>query len=97
MSRSSFGDLNCGTELLLQGLGGFDESLRADAIDVGKRTASIGGEPKGQDRADIGLARVGDNALLHHARRFKGNRIEEALLQFLDIDLVSDPVADRDP
>src|SRR3954470_10672914 len=56
-------------ELLLERLGNLDEGSGADAVDIGERTAGIGREAERQDRADIGLARIGDDPLLHHPRR----------------------------
>jgi hypothetical protein len=55
----------------------------ADPVDVGQRAAGIGREAEGQDRADIRLARIGNDAFLHHARRFQRDRGEESLLQLL--------------
>ena len=46
-----------------------DEGLRAHAVDVGERAAGERREAEAEDRADIGLARIGDDALLHACAR----------------------------
>ena len=88
MSTQQLRRLELRAVFLLQRLGELDELLRAHAVDVGQRAAGEGREAEGEDRADIGLARIGDDAFLHDARRFQRDGDEEALLQLLDVDLV---------
>ena len=49
----------------------FDEFLRAHEIDVAQGAARVRREAETEDRAHIGLARIGDDALLDGARRFE--------------------------
>jgi len=44
-----------------------------------------GANPKTEDRADIGLARIGNNVILDRARGFHRLHDEKTLLQLLDI------------
>ena len=88
MSSSSFGGVKCGPYLASQPAAELDELLRAHAVDVGQRAAGVGREAEAEDRADIGLARIGDDALFHRARGFQRLHHQEALLQFLDVERV---------
>src|SRR3954465_11120545 len=65
------------------------EGLRAHEVDVAQRAAGIGREAEAEDRADIGLARIGDDALLDRARRFERLRDEEAQLQLRDVEALA--------
>src|SRR4051812_15770636 len=64
------------------------ERLRAHEVDVGERAAGVGGEAEAEDRADIGLARIGDDALLDRARRLERLRDEKAALHLRDVERV---------
>src|SRR5829696_96752 len=64
------------------------EALRAHAVDVGEPPARVGREAEAEDRADVGLARVGDDALAVDPRRLERLRHEEALLELLHVDAV---------
>src|SRR5205807_2231082 len=55
-----------GLELMAE----LDEFLRAHKIDVGQRTTGKRRKAKPEDRADIGLAHIGDDMILHGARGF---------------------------
>ena len=65
-----------------------DEVLGAHAVDVGQRAAGERREAEAEDRADIGLAQVGDDALLDSARGFQRLHHQEALLQLLDVERI---------
>jgi hypothetical protein len=62
--------------------------LRADGVDQRERSAGIGREAPAEDRADVGVAHVGEDAFLEAARRVEGLHVEEALLEVLDVGLV---------
>src|SRR5690242_15766650 len=47
-----------------------DEFSRAHEVDIGQRAAGERREAETEDRADIGLARIGDDVILHRARGF---------------------------
>ena len=59
----------------------FDEGLYAHAVDIGQGPAGERREAKAEDRADIGLARVGDDMLRDGARGLHRLYDEEALFQ----------------
>ena len=65
-----------------------DEILRAHEVDIGQRAAGEGGKAEAEDRADIGLAHIGDDVILDRARGFHRLHHQEALLQFLDVERV---------
>src|ERR1700677_3167732 len=65
-----------------------DERLRAHAVDQRDRAAGERREAEAEDRADVGLAGVGDDALLHAARGLQRLREQEAVLQVLHGDRV---------
>ena len=68
--------------------GTIDEILRAHHVDVGQRAAGERRKAEAEDRADIGLAHVGEHVLLEAARGLQRLNAEQALLQLLDVDLV---------
>jgi len=70
-----------------QHLAHVDKGLRPHGVDVAQCTTGVGRKPEAQDGADIGLARIGDDAFFHCTRSFKGNRRQVAVLQFLNVDL----------
>src|SRR3954453_21980390 len=45
-----------------------DEGLRAHHVDVGQRAAGVRRKTEAEDRADVGLAHVGDDLLLEGTR-----------------------------
>ena len=65
-----------------------DELLRAHHVDVGERAARIGRVAEAEDRADIGLAHVGEHAFLEAARGFQRLDREQAMLQLRHVDRV---------
>ena len=70
-----------------------DEDLYAHAVDIGQGPAGERREAKAEDRADIGLARVGDHMFGDGARGLHRLYDEETLFQFghvksIGIDLV---------
>ena len=65
-----------------------DEALGAHHVDVGKGAARERREAEAEDRAHVGLAHVGDDALLDAARGFQRLRHQQAVLELLDVDLV---------
>src|ERR1700733_11045662 len=69
------------TVLASEFLGAGDERLRAQAVDQRDRTAGERREAEAEDRADVGLAGVGDDALLHAARGLQRLREQETVLQ----------------
>src|SRR5476649_992823 len=71
---------------LFQRLAQFDELLRSHHVDVGQRAAGERRKAETQDRAHIGLAHVGDHALLEGARGFQRLHDQEAGFQLLDAD-----------
>ena len=79
-----------GAVFLLQPLAQLDEALRAHHVDVGQRAAGERREAEAEDRADIGLAHVGDDALLDAARGFQRLHHQEAVLELLDVDRCRD-------
>ena len=69
MSISSCGGLKRVAVFLLQPLAQLDEALRPHHVDIGQRAAGERREAEAEDRADIGLAHVGDDALLEGSAR----------------------------
>src|SRR6266702_6995979 len=65
-----------------------DEFLRAHEVDVGQRAAGERREAEAEDRADISLARIGDDVILHRARGFYRLHHQETLLQLLDVERI---------
>ena len=65
-----------------------DEIGRAHPIDVAQCAAGKWREAEADDRADIGLARIGDDAVLDHPRRLDRLGHEEPLLELADVDPV---------
>src|SRR5262249_62027690 len=65
-----------------------DKVLRAHPIDIAQRTAGKWRKTKADDRADIGLARIGDDALFHHARGLDRLNHEKALFELSYVDPV---------
>src|ERR1041385_8789471 len=63
-----------------------DELLYAHHVDVAQRAARVGRIAEPEDRADIGLAHVGEHAFLETARRFERLDREQAVLQLVRID-----------
>jgi hypothetical protein len=53
--------------LARQHLAHVDKGLCAHAVDVAQRPARVGREAEAEDGAEIGLARIGDDAFLHGA------------------------------
>ena len=62
------------------------ERFGAHAVDVGERAAGEGREAEAEDRADVRLARVGDDAFLERARRLQRLHREQPLLQLRDLE-----------
>ena len=65
-----------------QSVAQFDEDLYAHAVDIGQGAARERRETEAENRADIGLARIGDNMLREGARGLHCLRHEESLFQF---------------
>ncbi len=65
-----------------------DKILGAHEVDIGQRAAGERGKAKTQNRADIGLAHVGDDVIFDRARGFHRLHDEKALLQLLDVERV---------
>ncbi len=63
-----------------------DESFAAHPIDVGDGAAGERRKAETENRADVGLAHVGDHALLDAAGGFERLDGEEPLLELRDID-----------
>src|SRR5215510_9432404 len=72
---------------LFQTLAQLDEGLRAHHVDIGQRTAGERREAEAENRADIGLAHVGDDALLDAARGLERLDGEQTLLEHRNVDL----------
>ena len=66
----------------------FDELLRAHEVDIGQRAAGERRKAEAEDRADIGLAQIGDDMILHRAGGFHRLHHEKALLHLLDIERI---------
>ena len=64
------------------------EGGRTHEVDVGQGAAGERGEAEAQDRADIGLARVGHDAFFHGAGGLERLDHQEPLLQLGDVDRV---------
>src|SRR5271163_926083 len=71
-----------GGELFTHG----DEADGTHHVDIGQGAAGERREAEAEDRADIGLADVGEDALLEAARRFERLDTEQAILELLHID-----------
>src|SRR3954465_10653133 len=68
--EEDLGRREAGAVLRREGPAELDEALRAHEVDVGQRAARVGREAEAEDRADVGLARIGDHALLDRSRSF---------------------------
>src|SRR5688572_28288998 len=68
--EQQLGRLEALAELLLEALAQLDELLSAHHVDIGERAARERREAEAEDRADVGLAHVRDDAILHGACGF---------------------------
>src|SRR5262245_58227662 len=65
-----------------------NESLRAHHVDIAERAARIGRKTEAQNRADVGLAHVGEHMFLKATRRLQRLDAEQALLELVDVDRI---------
>ena len=86
MSISSLGGSKRAPYFFSSLLAQLDELLRAHHVDVGQRAAGVRRKAAAEDRADVGLAHVGDHLLLEGARGLHRLRHQEALLELLDVE-----------
>src|SRR5690606_31421511 len=69
-----------GAVLLRKSLAVAHEIGDAEAVDIGNRAAGKGREAPAVDRADVSVARVGDDLLLQAARGLDALDVQEAAL-----------------
>ena len=88
MSSSSFGGVKREPYLASSLWHSSTNFFGAHEVDIGQRAAGERREAEAEDRADIGLALIGDDVILHRARGFHRLHHQEALLQLLDVERI---------